>query len=180
MQHMTIFGRVAQSVSPYGRAVPITTPAAIAPSQYKSGLSDGALGALGSMFDEWNTEDDTEFLAQEKLLMEELNNAIKQGTYDGSKKYTGIGQQSRAGTRDPNYVTIDHIKQIQEKLKTLRANPTTSTPVNRLLEKGEDTFKNFFNLSRNDSDVFRIDEFDQGNINRKKSHEFFKNWNVFA
>ena len=176
MQHMTILGRVAQSTAPYGSFTSLPAPQVLAPSTEKGGLSDGALGALGNIFDEWNTEDDTEFLAQEKLLMEELNNAIKQGT-DVDYSYKNYGSFETGRSRDPNYV-IDNIKKIQEELKDLRANPTTSTPVDRLLEKGEDTFKNLFNLSRNDSDVFSIDESnkDQASINRNKSHKLFENW----
>ena len=77
MADMRIFGQVAQSQSPYGRMTPLGQPGALRPSQYDSALGS----ALGSMFDELSTDDDSEFREEEKFLVDQIEYTKEKGAY---------------------------------------------------------------------------------------------------
>jgi hypothetical protein len=158
MADMRIFGQVAQSASPYGRITPLGQPGAIAPSQYQSGLSGGALEALGSMFDEWTTDDDTEFLEAEQSLQKELKDvetAYKAAEYPTSWEKPYLR---------------DYEKKVEGQLEELRANPPKSSSFDR----GLDSIGDLFGIS--EANVKQVQE--QKLANMTKSQNLFKRWGI--
>jgi hypothetical protein len=155
MADMRIFGQVAQSASPYGRITPLGQPGAIAPSDYQSGLSGGALEALGSIFDELGTDDDTEFLAAEQSLQKELK--------DVETAYKAAGSWEKPYLRD-------YEGKKQEDLEALRANPPKSSSFDR----GLDSVGDLFGISK--ANVKQVQE--QKLANMTKSQNLFKRWGI--
>ena len=155
MADMRIFGQVAQSASPYGRITPLGQPGAIAPSDYQSGLSGGALEALGSMFDELGTDDATEFLAAEKSIQKELK--------DIETAYKAAGSWEKPYLRE-------YEGKKQKDLETLRANPPKSSSFDR----GLDAIGDLFGISEaNDKQASK-----QKLANMTKSQNLFKRWGM--
>ena len=125
MADMRIFGQVAQSQSPYGRVTPLGQPGALRPSPYKSALGE----MLGNMFDELNTADNSEFKAQEKVLLDAIASAegdLKKAIDIHGGKEQRYGEKGY-GTSQGNRFEIEHANTkyqgLKRNLEELRANP---------------------------------------------------------
>ena len=128
MADMSIFGRVAQSQSPYGRMTPLGQPGAIRPSQYDSALGS----ALGSMFDELSTDDDSEFREEEQFLLDQI-------------AYT---KEQVGGNPITQRNMEEDLAQLSARLDALRANPPESSTASRFFDGVTDKGKDLFGIDK--------------------------------
>ena len=133
MADMRIFGQVAQSQSPYGRMTPLGQPGALRPSQYDSALGS----ALGRMFDELSTDDDSEFREEEKFLVDQIEYTKEKGAYGNP-----ITQRNMA----------EDLAQLSARLEALRANPPESSSASRFFDGAIGAGKDLFGIDKAESE----------------------------
>jgi len=165
MADMSIFGHVAKSSSPYGRVTPTPQPGALTPSGRRGGLSGGAMSALGSMFDELNEKDNTEFLAQESTLLGAIKDAEDELKIATERDYgpNGAGQGNRFEIEHANTKYQGLLRNLEE----LRANPPEAESS---MDRGLDSIGGFFSgMSDSLGDMFGIDNANSNDLRDRQS-----------
>ena len=162
MADMSIFGQVAKSSSPYGRITPTPQPGALTPSGRRGGLSGGAMSALGSMFDELNQKDNTQFLAQEETLIGAIKDAEGELKAATERDY-GTGQGNRFEIEHANTKYQGLVRNLEE----LRANPPEA---DSSMDRGLDSIGGFFSgMSDSLGDMFGIDNASSNDLRDRQS-----------